>query len=134
MRLCVGVGTCVHVCVGVFWGVIQLLDRVCPLTAPCPPPHHPPPAPHTPPPPPPQVYFKGEHASYPEGGKMSQHFDSLAIGDCLEFKGPLGHFVYNGRGSYTLNGKVRATGTGGPVAARMSKPTTQAHLNAHTLW
>ncbi|PNW79324.1 hypothetical protein CHLRE_09g410950v5 [Chlamydomonas reinhardtii] len=53
-----------------------------------------------------KVYFKGEHASYPEGGKMSQHFDSLAIGDCLEFKGPLGHFVYNGRGSYTLNGKV----------------------------
>lgn len=53
------------------------------------------------------MYFANEHPAYPEGGKMSQHFESLKIGDLVDFKGPLGHFVYNGCGSYTLNGKVR---------------------------
>nr|QPB70507.1 NitA [Volvox powersii] len=54
-----------------------------------------------------KVYFPNEHPAFPDGGKMSQHFESLKIGDTVEFKGPLGHFVYDGRGSYTLNGKQR---------------------------
>ena len=62
-------------------------------------------------PPTPQVYFAGEHPSFPEGGKVSQSFERLAIGDCLEVKGPLGHFVYNGMGSYTLNGKLTLKAT-----------------------
>lgn len=51
---------------------------------------------------------------------MSQHLDALALGDAIEVKGPLGHFVYEGRGSYTLNGKKGAArhsggrGTGRP--------------------
>ena len=36
---------------------------------------------------------------------MSQHLDSLAVGDTIEVKGPVGHFVYEGRGTYSLNGK-----------------------------
>ncbi len=56
-----------------------------------------------------QVYFANEHPAFPEGGKMSQHFESLKIGDLVDFKGPLGHFVYTGCGSYTLNGKVSRT-------------------------
>ncbi|PNH10814.1 Nitrate reductase [NADH] [Tetrabaena socialis] len=54
-----------------------------------------------------KVYRANEHPAFPDGGKMSQHFDSLAIGDTLEFKGPLGHFLYDGRGQYTLNSKFQ---------------------------
>lgn len=39
---------------------------------------------------------------------MSQHLDSLSLGDTIEVKGPLGHFVYEGRGTYSLNGKKGA--------------------------
>ena len=35
---------------------------------------------------------------------MSQHLESLAIGDSIEVKGPLGHVHYLGRGRYTLDG------------------------------
>ncbi|EFJ43675.1 nitrate reductase [Volvox carteri f. nagariensis] len=58
-----------------------------------------------------KVYFANEHPAFPDGGKMSQHFESLRIGDTVEFKGPLGHFVYDGRGSYTLNGKLHKHAT-----------------------
>jgi nitrate reductase (NAD(P)H) len=46
-----------------------------------------------------------EHPKFPEGGKMSQHLDSLTIGDSIDVKGPVGHFVYVGRGKYSLNRK-----------------------------
>jgi nitrate reductase (NAD(P)H) len=67
-----------------------------------------------------KVYRANEHPRFPEGGKMSQHLDTLAVGDTIDAKGPVGHFVYNGRGSYTNNrkqGKARgfsmiAGGTG----------------------
>lgn len=36
---------------------------------------------------------------------MSQHFDSMALGDEVEVKGPVGHFVYTGRSTYALNSK-----------------------------
>jgi nitrate reductase (NAD(P)H) len=36
---------------------------------------------------------------------MSQHLDSLAIGDTIDVKGPVGHFVYEGRGQFSLNRK-----------------------------
>ena len=45
-----------------------------------------------------QVYWKGQVEQFPEGGKMSQHLESMAIGDHIEVKGPLGHFHYLGRG------------------------------------
>lgn len=36
---------------------------------------------------------------------MSQHLDSLALGDEVEVKGPVGHFVYEGRGKISLHNK-----------------------------
>ncbi|KAI8463380.1 MAG: nitrate reductase [Monoraphidium minutum] len=55
-----------------------------------------------------KVYRANEHPKFPEGGKLSQHLDSLSLGDELEVKGPVGHFVYTGRGTYTLNSKPGA--------------------------
>ncbi|GBF87848.1 nitrate reductase [Raphidocelis subcapitata] len=52
-----------------------------------------------------KVYRANEHPNFPAGGKMSQHLDSLAVGDTVEVKGPVGHFVYEGRGTFSLNGK-----------------------------
>jgi nitrate reductase (NAD(P)H) len=39
---------------------------------------------------------------------MSQHLDTLAIGDTIDVKGPVGHFVYEGRGQFSLNRKPGA--------------------------
>jgi nitrate reductase (NAD(P)H) len=36
---------------------------------------------------------------------MSQHLDTLAIGDTIDVKGPVGHFVYEGMGNFSLNRK-----------------------------
>jgi len=54
-----------------------------------------------------KVYFKNVHPRFPEGGKMSQHLDSLKIGDTIEAKGPLGEFVYESNGKFTWMGKPR---------------------------
>jgi len=43
---------------------------------------------------------------------MSQHLDGLALGDTVEVKGPVGHFVYEGRGAYSLNKKQGACAGG----------------------
>ncbi|XP_038205346.1 LOW QUALITY PROTEIN: NADH-cytochrome b5 reductase 1 [Arvicola amphibius] len=45
-----------------------------------------------------QVYLKGVHPKFPEGGKMSQYLDSLKIGDVVEFRGPSGLLSYAGKG------------------------------------
>ena len=44
---------------------------------------------------------------------MSQYLEKMALGDTIDVKGPLGHFVYEGRGYY------RSHGTPG-FTARMS--------------
>jgi NAD(P)H-flavin reductase len=48
-----------------------------------------------------KVYFKGVHPKFPDGGKMSQHLESMKIGDTIDVKGPLGEFVYTAPGAYT---------------------------------
>lgn len=47
-----------------------------------------------------QVYYKNTHASFPEGGKMSQYLDSMAIGDAIDFRGPNGLLVYRDKGMF----------------------------------
>jgi len=54
-----------------------------------------------------KVYFKDVHPKFPQGGKMSQHLDSMKIGDLIEVKGPLGDFIYNGEGNFTWKGNPR---------------------------
>jgi len=56
-----------------------------------------------------KVYFKNVHPRFPDGGKMGQHLESMAIGDTIDVKGPLGEFHYLGSGSYTYNDKPRTT-------------------------
>ncbi|NXP75536.1 NB5R3 reductase, partial [Ramphastos sulfuratus] len=45
-----------------------------------------------------KIYFRGVHPKFPDGGKMSQYLDSLKIGDTIDFRGPSGLLVYNGKG------------------------------------
>ena len=54
-----------------------------------------------------KVYFPNVHPKFPEGGKMSQHFESLSIEDEIKVKGPLGHFEYKGYGKIIVEGKHR---------------------------
>lgn len=54
-----------------------------------------------------KVYFRG-HEKFPLGGVMSQHLESLQVGDTIDVKGPTGHIHYIGRGRFTANGKPRA--------------------------
>lgn len=35
-----------------------------------------------------------------QGGKMSQHMDSLSMGDSIEVRGPFGEFTYLGSGRF----------------------------------
>lgn len=46
-----------------------------------------------------QVYFKNVHPKFPEGGKMSQHLESLKIGDTIDVRGPNGLLEYKGQGN-----------------------------------
>uniref|UniRef100_A0A0N4U166 NADH-cytochrome b5 reductase n=1 Tax=Dracunculus medinensis TaxID=318479 RepID=A0A0N4U166_DRAME len=49
-----------------------------------------------------KVYFKDVNPRYPEGGKMSQHLDSLNVGDTVDFRGPNGLIIYKGRGKFAV--------------------------------
>jgi NAD(P)H-flavin reductase len=40
-----------------------------------------------------------------DGGKLSQQLDSMAIGDTIDAKGPLGEFNYKGDGAFTWHDK-----------------------------
>eukprot|EP00931_Biecheleriopsis_adriatica_P040108 TRINITY_DN2294_c0_g1_i6.p1 TRINITY_DN2294_c0_g1~~TRINITY_DN2294_c0_g1_i6.p1 ORF type:complete len:888 (+),score=173.87 TRINITY_DN2294_c0_g1_i6:53-2716(+) len=55
-----------------------------------------------------KVYFAGVHPKFPDGGAMSQHLESMKIGDHIEIKGPLGEFIYQGKGSFTWKKKPRS--------------------------
>jgi len=49
-----------------------------------------------------KVYMRGVHPKFPEGGKMSQHLDSLKIGDTIDMKGPKGHMEYKTGGKFSV--------------------------------
>jgi len=62
-----------------------------------------------------KVYKAGVHPKFPLGGKLSQHLDSLNIGDTIEMKGPIGHLNYLGQGKFTVK-KMRK-----PIQTRKAK-------------
>ncbi|XP_065836094.1 NADH-cytochrome b5 reductase 3-like [Oscarella lobularis] len=45
-----------------------------------------------------KVYFANVHPRFPDGGKMTQHLESLEIGDTIDVRGPSGHLTYLGKG------------------------------------
>lgn len=49
-----------------------------------------------------QVYFKNEHPKFPEGGKMSQYLNDMAIGESIDLRGPSGLCVYEGNGRFAI--------------------------------
>ncbi|XP_019116924.2 NADH-cytochrome b5 reductase 2-like [Larimichthys crocea] len=49
-----------------------------------------------------KVYYKNIHPSFPDGGKMSQYLDNMAIGDAIDFRGPNGLLVYKGNGQFSI--------------------------------
>jgi len=49
-----------------------------------------------------KVYFKNVHPKFPDGGKMSQYLENMEIGDYIDFRGPNGLLVYNGKGDFSI--------------------------------
>ncbi|XP_066494786.1 NADH-cytochrome b5 reductase 2 [Tiliqua scincoides] len=57
-----------------------------------------------------KVYYKNVHPKFPEGGKMSQHLDSMKIGDTIDFRGPNGLLVYKGSGKFSIKPDKKSEG------------------------
>ncbi|CAN9498643.1 unnamed protein product [Ophioblennius macclurei] len=55
-----------------------------------------------------KVYHRNTHPSFPDGGKMSQHLDSLSIGDTVDFRGPSGLLVYRDHGRFAIRPDKKA--------------------------
>jgi len=53
-----------------------------------------------------KVYFPLE-PRFPNGGEMSQHLNSLKLGDTILMRGPKGHLDYKGKGSFTIKHTAR---------------------------
>lgn len=53
-----------------------------------------------------KVYFPDKESKNP-GGKMTMALESIPIGHSVEFKGPIGKFVYLGNGKCDMSGKIR---------------------------
>ncbi|XP_071075195.1 NADH-cytochrome b5 reductase 3 isoform X2 [Dasypus novemcinctus] len=49
-----------------------------------------------------KIYFKNTHPKFPAGGKMSQYLESMNIGDTIDFRGPNGLLVYQGKGKFAI--------------------------------
>ncbi|XP_022829321.1 NADH-cytochrome b5 reductase 3 isoform X1 [Spodoptera litura] len=49
-----------------------------------------------------KVYFKNVHPKFPDGGKMSQHLNSLNINDTIDVRGPSGRLQYAGNGKFLI--------------------------------
>ena len=68
------------------------------------------------------MYFKNVHPKFPEGGKMTQHLESMAIGDFIDVRGPNGLLNYKGNGKCVIGKLVcDALGNIKCVIVRMDK-------------
>lgn len=63
-----------------------------------------------------KVYHRDVNPRFPEGGKMSQHINSLELGDTIFFKGPIGKLKYFGNGNFAI--KQSRHEPPGPVHAK----------------
>jgi len=54
-----------------------------------------------------KVYRANTHPKFPHGGMLSQHIDSLSIGDTIDMKGPKGHLEYLHKGNFNVQKSVR---------------------------
>mmetsp|Transcript_18224 Transcript_18224/g.29639 ORF Transcript_18224/g.29639 Transcript_18224/m.29639 type:complete len:736 (-) Transcript_18224:23-2230(-) len=52
-----------------------------------------------------KVYEGGKIERFPDGGKMSQHLESLQINDSIDIAGPFGMVEYHGLGKFTIRRK-----------------------------
>ncbi|KAK6487971.1 NADH-cytochrome b5 reductase 3-like isoform X1 [Huso huso] len=50
-----------------------------------------------------KIYYKNVHPKFPDGGEMSQYLESLRIGDTIDFRGPSGLLVYQGKGKFAIH-------------------------------
>jgi len=49
-----------------------------------------------------KVYHANVHPKFPEGGKMTQYLESLALGDTIDVRGPSGLLEYLGKGDFSI--------------------------------
>lgn len=72
-----------------------------------------------------QVYFKDTHPKFPAGGKMSQYLENMNIGDTIDFRGPNGLLVYQGKGDWSRHpwGRGRTLESWGPLPGRLQGET-----------
>lgn len=49
-----------------------------------------------------KVYFKNVHPRFPDGGKMTQHLESMSVGDKIDVRGPSGHLTYRRKGAFEI--------------------------------
>ncbi|KFD56150.1 hypothetical protein M514_02928 [Trichuris suis] len=61
-----------------------------------------------------KVYKSNVHPKFPQGGKMTQHLDSLKIGDEINIRGPSGLLVYEGQGCFAISERKN-----GPVSRKL---------------
>jgi len=54
-----------------------------------------------------KVYRGGQIERFPDGGKMSQHLESLSIGDTMDVAGPYGLIEYKGCGVFNIKKKEK---------------------------
>jgi len=55
-----------------------------------------------------KVYHANVHPKFPEGGKMTQYLESMAVGDTIDVRGPSGLLQYNGKGTFAIRPDKKA--------------------------
>mmetsp|Transcript_41391 Transcript_41391/g.100458 ORF Transcript_41391/g.100458 Transcript_41391/m.100458 type:complete len:814 (-) Transcript_41391:553-2994(-) len=54
-----------------------------------------------------KVYFANVHPKFPDGGALTQIMEKMAVGDCIEAKGPMGEFIFTPARNPTFNNVLK---------------------------
>lgn len=57
-----------------------------------------------------KIYPANVHPKFPEGGKMTQYLEAMAIGDSIDVRGPSGKLIYKGRGVFDIKEDKKEAG------------------------